>query len=464
MTTLTVLAGERTIGGTQIVVEDGGARLLFDCGLVYDPAGDPFAQVRRRPWRVLSDLLALGLVPAVPGLYAPRWLEHLPASLSPVLAESDGPLAVALSHSHLDHSHLAGFADPSVPVHCTGATARIVEAHGVLGSSLAPAAHRLGDDAGGDFAVGPMRGRLLPVDHDVCGACGLLIETTAGAIAYSGDLRLHGPAPERSLAFARAARESGARLLILEGTRLWPLDPGSGTPEVERNEADVAPLVARKLAEARHALGIIVLMPDNGERVEALALAVQAAGRLLVLDAHGLAFAVAALGRPLATPHAVYVPSGLARLLDRQGDDTGLAWLSAVVAAAPARLTARDVAADPGRFLLRLDWPYFADLLDLLPQGAQGVLFHANGLPLGSFDPAWRQLEWWVQRLGLQFVPAGSSGHATPAALTEICRESGVPAVMAVHSQHPELLETGGARRVLPARGRRYDLDRLLEQ
>ena len=37
MTTITVLAGERTIGGTQIVVEDGGARLLFDCGLVVRP-------------------------------------------------------------------------------------------------------------------------------------------------------------------------------------------------------------------------------------------------------------------------------------------------------------------------------------------------------------------------------------------------------------------------------------------
>src|SRR5271165_3576369 len=119
MTTITVLAGERTIGGTQIVVEERGARLLFDCGLAYDPAGDPFAQVQRRPGRVLADLLALGLAPAIPGLYAE---EHL-AGARPALPPSAGPLAVALSHSHLDHTHLAGFVDPAVPVYCAPATA-----------------------------------------------------------------------------------------------------------------------------------------------------------------------------------------------------------------------------------------------------------------------------------------------------------------------------------------------------
>jgi ribonuclease J len=90
-----------------------------------------------------------------------------------------------------------------------------------------------------------------------------------------------------------------------------------------------------------------------------------------------------------------------------------------------------------------------------------GVVFHANGLPLGSFDPAWRQLEWWVARLGLRLIQAGSSGHATPADLTHIARESGAPVVMAVHSHYPELLDTGGARLLLPVRGQPYDLDWL---
>jgi hypothetical protein len=63
----------------------------------------------------------------------------------------------------------------------------------------------------------------------------------------------------------------------------------------------------------------------------------------------------------------------------------------------------------------------------------------------------------------MQFIAAGSSGHATPADLTRISRESGAPVVMAIHSQYPELLETGGARLLLPVRGQAYDLDRLVE-
>jgi ribonuclease J len=311
--------------------------------------------------------------------------------------------------------------------------------------------------------VGSLRAQLLPVDHDVCGACGLPIDTSAGAIAYAGDLRLHGAAPERSLAFARAARAAGARLLILEGTRLRPLEPQPNlpAPDLERHESEVAPSLAETLTSARDALGVILLTPENGERVEALARAVQQAGRLLVLDADGLALATAAIGAPPPMPHAVYIPSTLAALLERRGDDGALAVLREAIDAAPARVSAGDIAADPGRFLLRLDWPHLADLLDLLPDGTGGMLFHANGLPLGPFDPAWQQLEWWVQRLGMQFIPVGSSGHATPADLTTICRESGTPAVMAIHSLYPELLETGGAQLVLPVRGQPYDLDRL---
>ena len=185
MTTITVLAGARTIGGTQIVVEERGARLLFDCGIAYDPAGNPFAQVQRRRGRVLSDLLALGLTPFIPGLYAPEFLPDPTAGLLPALPPTDGPLAVVLSHSHLDHTHLVGFVDPAVPVHASAAAARIVPVLADLGYSLGP--HRdqplqaLAPDE--PLAVGPLRAHLLPVDHDVCGARGMLIETGEGVIA-----------------------------------------------------------------------------------------------------------------------------------------------------------------------------------------------------------------------------------------------------------------------------------------
>ncbi len=464
MTTVSVLAGARTIGGTQIVVEDQGARLLFDCGLVYDPEGDPFAEVRRRPGRVLSDLLTLGLAPQVSGLYDPRWLAGLPPTMFSERSVHDGPLAVALSHSHLDHTYLAGFIDPAVPVHCSSPTARIVETLGTLGNSVAPSGRSFTSHAAGDwFSVGSIRAQFLAVDHDVAGARGLLIETSDGVIAYSGDLRLHGSHPELSHSFAHAAKAAGARLLILEGTRLFPPAPAQSDHEVvptdRLREADVSFLAAEALAGAPGMLGIILLTPENGERVESLAQVAHGLGRLLVLDPEGVALTIAALGRPLAAPYAVYVPTTLAAGLDGDIDDRTTALLRAATAGAPAQLSAADIAADPGRFLVRLNWPDFADLLDMSPAG--GVVLHANGLPLGPFDPAWRQLEWWVRRLELRLVQVGSSGHAMPADLTAIAVETGAPVVMAIHSLHPELLDTGGARLLLPEAGKPYELAEL---
>jgi ribonuclease J len=297
----------------------------------------------------------------------------------------------------------------------------------------------------------------------VAGACGLLIDTSAGMIAYSGDLRLHGAAPQQSLAFAQAARAAGARVLILEGTRLRPAAPSAPeeVPRDEPAEGEVAPLVADTLRAAPDQLGVILLTPEHGARVEALAAAMQAIGRVLVLDPDGLAFATAALGRPLAAPVAVYVPRAVGHGLEQEPGRAAAARLRATIDAAPAQVTVGDIAAHPGAFLLRLDWPSFADLLDLAPHG-RSIVFHANGLPLGPFDPAWRQMEWWIARLGLRLVQAGSSGHAAPADLTRIAQESGAPVVMAVHSLYPELLDTGGARLLLPVRGHAYDLERLV--
>ncbi len=140
----------------------------------------------------------------------------------------------------------------------------------------------------------------------------------------------------------------------------------------------MAPLVARTLDGAPGKLGVILLTPENGERVEALATAMQSIGRLLVLDPDGLALATAALGRPLDVPYGVYVPSTMARQFAQ--DDAGLALNIPRVAtdSMPVRVTAAEIAADTGRFLLRLDWPHIADLLDLVPRGAGGVLFHGQ--------------------------------------------------------------------------------------
>jgi ribonuclease J len=267
----------------------------------------------------------------------------------------------------------------------------------------------------------------------------------------------------RTLAFAQAARAAGARLLILEGTRLAPPPELEATgPAViayERVEADVAPDTVRALREIPGKLGVILLTPENGERIEALAGAVSEAGRLLVLDLEGLTFATAALGRPIAAPHAVYVPSDTALALE-SGREIAPS-LSEALSAAPQVMSACEMAADPGAFLLRLGFERFADLVDLLPAVQGGIVISSNGPPLGPFDPAWAHMEWWAAHLGMSVIDVNCTGHASPRDLALIAAQSGAPTVMSIHSRHPELLPVAPERLLLPERGRPYRLSEL---
>ena len=454
LTTVTVLAGARTIGGLQVAVEDDeGARLLFDCGIAFSPSTDPFAHVRHRPGKQLADLLALKLAPYVPGLYGAEHLSGLTQSLQPAIRPSKGPIAVALSHSHLDHTHLAGFVDSSHDVYASPATQRIVQLMGELGVTLAPSPSNMTPvSASAPFTVGSMRVRVLPIDHDVGGASGLLIETPDGVIAYPGDFRYHGRHPELTSAFAAAAREAATKLLILEGTQLWPAPEEEFTePRVDRDEVRVAPDIALSLDDFPEQPAVVILSPANGERVEEIAFAAAARGRRLVLTAESLAFAISALGRNLTAPYVVR---------DDDLDNThapALQRLGNVVETIPTSA----VALDPGAFVIELPFERFADLIDLLAGRPGGVVISSNGSPLGPFDPAWASLERWSKAFDMSPLPIGSSGHARPADLARFSREVGAGVVMAVHSHYPELMPVDSQRLLLPDLGRAYDLSAL---
>lgn len=451
MTSVTLFAGERSIGGTQIVVEAQGARLLFDIGLPFNPGVGPFAGVGRRRGRELADLLQLGEAPHIPGIYGPVHTEGVTAP--PGIPATDGPVAIALSHSHLDHSHVVGFVDEDVPVYASPATSRILPVLSDTGMSLGTLSRPIeAIEPGNSFGVGPMRVSLLPVDHDVAGASGMIIETPDGNIAYSGDIRLHGLHPERSLSFARAARDAEARLLILEGTRLFPPpEPGAPPPSPERFEADVAPRV-REILEATRGLAIITLTPENGERVENIARVAQTAGRLLVLTPDALAFTVAALGHSPGAPVGVYRP-------DREPLTDTSAASSDPPGTETRVVTTSEIAASPESYLLRLPLEQFADLLNLNPQG--GVIMTSNGPPLGPFDPAFATMTWWAERMDMRVADASSTGHAHAHDLSTLANHSGAPTIMSIHSRYPEMLNVAPERLFLPERGRRYDLSSL---
>jgi ribonuclease J len=232
----------------------------------------------------LLDPLVMGLLPPLEGIYRSDleieglWEQFRKAEHYRKIDHVDG---VLLSHAHLDHSAHIAFLKEDIPVYATSVTAFITKAIQDSGKAdfdqqvcyyrvveqgcppdwKQPAFLSTGNNRQRQFCVAdknpealsleshrfwnmgfwepkttkqkelvtcPVRDhqgcsfKLLcfPVDHSIPGACAWGIETSAGWIIYSGDLRLHGKRKHFTEQFIKNAASLNPIALIIEGTNV----------------------------------------------------------------------------------------------------------------------------------------------------------------------------------------------------------------------------------------------------
>jgi len=409
------------------MVSAGADRALFDLGTAFTPATSFFdGRVQKRPDRMLPDLLALGLAPPIPRLYDERALGDS-TGLAP---GADGRTAVFVSHLHLDHASLLGYVAEDIPIHMSdegAALAAALEAAG-LGSGLRRRVQPL--PAGGHVRLGELRVTLLPVDHDVAGSAGFLIESESGTLVYTGDFRTHGYRARSTEDFVQAAAATRPRALIVETTRM-----GEEVPPTLTEEGVVDELVAA--ASQAPGLAVVVPYPRNVERVARLPEVARRSGRRLVVEA------------PIARLMRDRFPGEVAILGDGFEEWEGL--------------PADAIRSRPAAYLLQLSYGQLAVLLDLRPPKGSIVL-HAEGEPIGPFDPAFANLQRWLEHLGIEHRVIRTSGHASPAEVVRIAAAIGPEVVFPLHGFRPDLLLLPGVRQVLPVLGASYSLDGVAAQ
>jgi len=141
-TTITPYGGVNEIGGCKILVEDRETRIFLDFGRAFIRYGDYFDGifVRERRTRGILDLLLLGLIPPLEGLYREDLIPAIDSTVSfwerfrnkPCYRDlrRDGPAvdAIILSHAHLDHTADLAFICPDIPVFSSRMTAFIAKA------------------------------------------------------------------------------------------------------------------------------------------------------------------------------------------------------------------------------------------------------------------------------------------------------------------------------------------------
>ena len=413
--------GLGVIGSSKIMVDDGINRVLLDIGLDNPVGADLFRPpVRSRKGRELADRLRVGAAPRIPGLFEPALLDP-----DDPIAESYGDPAatqVFVSHPHLDHAGLAGYVRREIGVHTHTDAVDLLDALQTAGIGL-PCGHprwrRLVD--GQVVRVGALEVECVAVDHDVPGACGFLVRTKDGTLAYTGDIRFHGRHPERSEEFVRRAR--GADVLVMEGTTL-SFAPTDGK---QRTEGDVLDSF-KAILDRADGLVLVSLYPMDLERIADLSSAAAQAGRTILWPAP-LAQALRALGIADATSLATGAHDGVE--------------LAAVHAKPAAYIVQPDPADLPG-------------LLDL-PLRPGDAFVHAGGEPLGEFDPRWRVFRDWLACLHVELHEIGSGGHASPDELHAMVERIRPGVVFPVHTFEPARLSPAlGIQRVVARYGKRY--------
>ncbi|MDP2930996.1 MAG: MBL fold metallo-hydrolase RNA specificity domain-containing protein [Chloroflexota bacterium] len=532
MVRLTFYGGVGEIGGNKILLEDGDRKLLLDFGFPYQRHKLFYEEyLKPRGGAGLLDPLVMELLPPLEGLYRDDletpglWPQFRDRPLYRRLDHVDG---ILLSHAHLDHSGYISFLKNDIPVYATATTAFITKSIQDSGKSdfdqqvcyFSPTVRdypsgwgqaaclasgdkqqrpfRIADKKPADLsatALGfwshgfwekstrqkemasvPLAGhsgsafnlRCFPVDHSIPGACAWGIETSAGWLIYSGDLRLHGKRAKLTENFLAAAAALQPRALILEGTNL--------RREQNATEQQVYENALKAITGCKD-LVIADFSARDADRLLTFLQIAKDTGRKLVIlpkDAYFL--------KTLRLLHP--------RVPDIAQEDSLVIYQETLASKYPSLwqrnlcqdysgklILAKDVSEAQDRFILCFSFFDLNELPSIRPRPGSRYVFSSSEPHNEEQELDFRRLHQWLKHFNIQGfgvpvevngewqVPESerglhASGHACGPDLLRIARELKPTTLIPVHSEHAAdyVERLSGMEVILPALGKTIEI------
>ncbi|TLZ61615.1 MAG: MBL fold metallo-hydrolase [Methanobacteriota archaeon] len=441
MTRVTCYGGVNEIGGNKVLVEDGDARIWLDMGQSFGFGSEYFGEFLDFRSRFgLRDYFALNLLPRLPGLYSAEWLEGARFDYEPARFS-----AVFISHIHFDHTNHLKFLDPKIPVHMGEGTKIMLESWEETGRFNLEEHDYRTFRTGRRIRVDGVEVTPVHVDHSAPAAYGFLLNTEAGTIAYTGDLRQHGPHAEMTREFIEAAAREKPVALITEGTRVAPKDPRQSS-----SEADVRDKSIDTAGRSKGKLVIATFYPRDVDRMRTFLEVAKAVERKYVLQSKA-----AHLLLSLRRDARISVPDVLRDhdilVYDRRFDKQP-SWESDLFRQLGDRVvTSDDVNRHQSDYLLQLDFWTLNELIDIQP--APGTTFiHSKSEPIEEDDEVERILRNWVRFCKLRRYQYHASGHMSEAEVGDMVRTIAPKVVIPVHTEHPERFTRFSPRVIQPVR------------
>jgi len=439
MTSLTFYGGVGEIGGNKILLKDRDTRVFFDFGMSIGMKKRYYSMPFISP-RSERSLLAFGILPSIRGIYR---FDEKERSVD----------AVFLSHSHSDHAAYVSFLKQDIPVYCGETTATILRTlnetrGGRFEFDLNNRSFRT-FRTGNNMRIGDIEVEPIHVDHSVPGAYGFLIHTSAGSIAYTGDLRFHGERPEMSEEFVEASHGAHPVALITEGTNMTGAAISS---EVE---------VGEKICKVVQDTSGIVLADFAGadiDRLRSFHDMSRKCGRSLAITMRQ-----AYLLSKLKGDSHLRVPdlTDDCMLVFRKEKKRYYHWEKEVMDRENVVNSAK-IAAMQSKVVLVCSFYDFEELVDIKPAPQSCYILSASEPYDEEMELDFERLINWLVYYGLPQYHIHVSGHIMPLQLLEMLRKIGARCVFPIHCQYPDLFArfVGGAGGNVtpPELGREYSL------
>jgi len=419
------------VGGNQILLADPETKtklfLDFGCNLARRGLLYPFPMAPRDK----EEMVNVGLAPRPEELFSRPF---------------QGPVSSAfISHPHADHYLCLCLLPEGTPVLASPGCLTMMD--------VRRATRRRGPEdevghlvfrsleAARPFEVGPDT-RLTPyyVDHSAFGSMAALVEAGGRLLAYTGDIRFHGPLKDQSLDFERILEKKGPDVLVVEATN------AVGARMV--GEEEVKDDMANIFGEAR---GLVVVDAHLGDiwRISSIISAAKEARRDVLIPLKLTAILEALKEKACRMePDLLRMPVPDIRepniLIYVRPKRRLEKWERELLARCSGeveedKLIGPDgVRERAGELVLVSEYP----ILDVREVGPpdKTILVHARSEPFNETGLVeYEALKAWLRTLGIPMLQAHSSGHASLVRIAEMVERAQPERVVVVHTPEPAL-------------------------
>ena len=433
MAKLRFYGGVDEIGGNKILVEEKDTKILLDFGQPFNFGAEYFTGwLSPRALNGLGDHFEFGLLPKIPGLYA-----------EDQLAGTDFPYrdpeiaAVFLSHGHFDHVQHICFVDPQIPVYLGVGTKLFMESMEETSSFCDYKDHnyqtfRTGEKTKlDDIAVEPVH-----VDHSIPAAYGFIIRTGESTIAYTGDLRLHGPRKDLTEEFITKAKDAEPDALICEGTRLARKEKHKNYSEAQVEQASDA------MVSSTNKMVFVTHYSRDMDRFRSFYNVAVRNGRNIVISPK-TAYLLSKLSedKHLSLPDPLkdkQVVVYYRRKKSGTYDDADYYfWERSFM---NKMVTSKYVRENQRKLIMDLDFYQFAELIDIKPERGSPFI-HSMSEPFSEEDIEDEVLHNWLDHFGMQFHQLHASGHLNREQIGQLVNEIDAKKVFPVHTENARLFK-----------------------